>query len=134
MGDDAAGVLVVHELMTGLPAGSPLVPIDAGLAPENFTGQIRQLHPGLVIFIDAGKMAELPGTIRLFTCHEAEGISAFGHTLPLSVLGGYLERELDCECLLLVIQPQVMDFDSQPTEKVLDAVNEVSRFFLEQSR
>jgi hydrogenase 3 maturation protease len=130
MGDDAAGILVIHELMTGLPAGSTLVPIDAGPAPENFTGQIRQLHPGLVIFVDAGKMEEPPGTIRLVTCREAEGVSAFGHTLPLSVLGGYLESELDCDCLLLVIQPQVIEFDAQPTEKVLDAVKEISRFFL----
>jgi hydrogenase 3 maturation protease len=131
MGDDAAGILVIQRLKASLPAGSFLIPIEAGPAPENFTGQVRKHHPGLVVFIDAGDIGGKPGTVGLFTCEQGEGISAFGHTLPLGVLGQYLEKELSCECLMLIIQPGRIDFDLPVTREVQEAVDVVTQGWLE---
>lgn len=131
MGDDAAGILVIQDLKASLPAGSFLIPIDAGPAPENFTGLIRKHQPGLVVFIDAGDIGGKPGAIGMFPCDQSEGISAFGHTLPLAVLGKFLQQELSCECLLLIIQPGRIDFDLPVTPEVREAVKSVAQGWLE---
>ncbi len=133
MGDDAAGMLVVQKLKTSLAAASLLIPVEGGPAPENCTGLIRKLNPGLVVFIDAGELGKAPGSIELFKSNAADGVSAFGHALPLSVLGQYLESEVGCLSLLLIIQPERIDFDVPVTEKVQLAVEKVIHYWLEQS-
>lgn len=127
MGDDAAGMLVVQNLKASLPADSYLIPMEGGPAPENCTGLIRRQNPGMVIFIDAGEMGAAPGEIAFVECNESDGISAFGHALPLRVLGQYLETDMGCKSYLLVIQPERIDFDLSVSDTVLAAVEEISR-------
>jgi hydrogenase 3 maturation protease len=126
MGDDAAGMLVVQNLTSSLPADSFMIPVEGGPAPENCTGLIRRHNPGMVIFIDAGEMGKAPGDIAFVDSANSEGISAFGHALPLSVLGQYLEAEIGCKSYLLIIQPERIDFDIPASTVVLNAVNEIS--------
>jgi hydrogenase 3 maturation protease len=123
MGDDAAGMLVVQKLKTSLPAESLIQVVEGGPAPENCTGTLRKMKPGLVIFIDAGNFDAAPGSIALFGGNETEGVSAFGHTLPLNVLAKYLESELGCQSLLLVIQPEEIEYDREVSQPVLRAVD-----------
>jgi hydrogenase 3 maturation protease len=127
MGDDAAGMLVVQNLKASLPADSFLIPIEGGPAPENCTGLIRRHNPGMVIFIDAGEMGAQAGEIAFVVCNQSDGISAFGHALPLRVLGQYLETDMGCKSYLLVIQPERIDFDVPVSDAVLTAVDEVTR-------
>jgi hydrogenase 3 maturation protease len=131
MGDDAAGMLVVQKLKASLPAVSRLIPMEGGPAPENCSGSIRKLKPDLVVFIDAGEIGRDPGSIELFESNAAEGVSAFGHALPLSVLGLYLESELACPCLLLIIQPERVDFDQPVTDRVQQAVEVIVNYWTE---
>jgi hydrogenase 3 maturation protease len=131
MGDDSAGMLVIQKLKASLPAVSRLIPMEGGLAPENCSGSIRKLHPDLVVFVDAGEMGRNPGSIEIFESKAAEGVSAFGHALPLSVLGQYLESELACPCLLMIIQPERIDFDQQITDRVQQAVEVIVNYWLE---
>jgi len=128
MGDDAAGMLVVQDLRTSLPADSLLIPVEGGPAPENCTGLIRRHNPGMVIFIDAGDMGAAPGEVAFMECDAADGVSAFGHALPLRVLGQYLESELGCKSYLLIIQPEHIDFDAPVRSVVRETVNEVSEY------
>jgi len=127
MGDDAAGMLVVQNLTSRLPADSWLIPLEGGPAPENCTGAIRRFTPGAVIFIDAGDFNASPGEIMFTDCGESDGVSAFGHTLPLSVLGQYLEADIGCKSFLLIIQPEHIDFDARVSPRVLEAVEEINR-------
>ncbi len=125
MGDDAAGLLVIQKLKTSIPAAKCIIPLEGGPAPENCSGLIRRLKPGLVFFIDAGRMGEIPGAIGVFEAGEADGVSAFGHSLPLSVLGKYLETEVGCKSYLQIIEPESIDFDLPLSQTVQDSVNEV---------
>lgn len=134
MGDDAAGILVIQQLKARMPADSHFILVDTGPTPENFSGLARKLQPGIVVFIDAGNMDEPPGSVGFYTCEEGDGISAFGHSLPLGVLGQYLEMELNCECFLLIIQPGRIDFDVPVTAEVQKAVDDVSRGWIEIAR
>jgi Ni,Fe-hydrogenase maturation factor len=81
----------------------------------------------MVIFIDAGEMGAQAGEIAFVVCNQSDGISAFGHALPLRVLGQYLETDMGCKSYLLVIQPERIDFDVPVSDAVLTAVDEVTR-------
>jgi hydrogenase 3 maturation protease len=104
-GDDAAGLIVARALQTALADDERVLVIDAGSVPENQTGPLRHFEPDVVLLVDAAQMDEEPGVIRWVPWHEADGLSASTHTLPLCVLAGYLVSELGCEVALLCIQP-----------------------------
>lgn len=99
--------------------------MDAGHAPENGTSQLRSFDPELVLLIDAADMGEQPGTIRLIEMEEIDGMSASTHSLPLSMLAKYLVLELNCQVLLLGIQPTSIDVGEVITTKIQTAVREI---------
>jgi hydrogenase 3 maturation protease len=103
-GDDAAGVMVARELKAELNENSAWLVIDAGLAPENFTGTLRRFKPDLIILVDAAQMHLLPGAIQCVDWRETGNFSASTHSLPPLVLSQYLTEELGCEILLVGIQ------------------------------
>lgn len=102
-GDDAAGIAVVRALQSLSNERSLFV--DAGAAPENFTGVLRDFAPDLVLIIDAAQMNEPPGTTRLLAISDTENCSVTTHTLSCHMLALYLETELHCAVKLLGIQP-----------------------------
>lgn len=129
-GDDAAGVLVARELkkITGEMAPVPVNPprefliVEAGLAPEAFTGPLRRFHPDLVILVDAAELGESPGAVSCFDWSQAEGMSASTHTLPPTVLAQFLMRETGCEVMLIGIQPKNLSFDAGVSAEILQAI------------
>jgi hydrogenase 3 maturation protease len=130
-GDDAAGVQVARRInkATGMPAA--FIAIDAGSIPENASGVLRKFKPDLVIIVDAAALGEKPGTISWLDPEMIDGMSASSHTLPLSVLGGYLEQELGCRVAYLGIQPEQLEFAAELTSSVEDAVDEIVRGFID---
>lgn len=135
-GDDAAGVVVARELqaivgatLAGRPVGQaqdlPLRIIDAGAAPEAFTGQLRRFAPNLVIMIDAAQLDQPPGAIHAIEWQDALGLSASTHTLPLSVIAQYLISELGCDIIIIGIQPAANEFDTPLSPQVRRAADEV---------
>jgi hydrogenase 3 maturation protease len=125
--DDAAGILVARALIkTRLIADPrPVRVIDAGHAPENTTGELRNFAPDTVLLIDAVEMGEAPGAIRWVEMEEIEGMSASTHSLPLSMLATYLNWELKCEVTLLGIQPKTNDVGETVSADVSSAVDRV---------
>src|SRR5271157_2313499 len=95
-GDDAVGTRIAGMLRAKLPNEPRLLAIEAGSAPENFTGSLRRYQPDLILMIDAARLDEVPGTVRWLDCNEVEGFSASTHTLPLDILISYLNAELGC--------------------------------------
>ena len=127
-GDDAVGVSIARSLQSvGAIHELPLLVIDAGAAPENFTGQLRRFDPDLVLLIDAAQLNEAPGTIRWLDWQETSGLSASTHTLPPHVLAEYLVNELGCEAALIGIQPQGNEFDAPLSPPVQQAVDDLAR-------
>ena len=129
-GDDAAGILTSRALRRSqaraLLSPSVLV-IDAGLAPENFSGKLRSYEPQLVILIDAAHMDASPGEIRWLDWQAAGGQSASTHTLPLSMFSNYITRELGCKVVLLGVQP-LQTMPGHPVSRpVRNAVSRLTR-------
>ncbi len=125
-GDDAAGVMVARRLAASLPPREHLLVLEAGLAPENFTGSLRRFRPNLVLLADAGDFGGQPGEVALIDWQEAQGFSASTHTMPPSILAGYLHAELSCAIYILAIQPARTDFDAPLSAPVEQAIRLLS--------
>ncbi len=126
-GDDAAGVRVAGLLRKSVAANERLLALEAGPAPENFTGKLRSFRPDLVLLVDAALMNCPPGTVQWLDWRDTQGFSASTHTLPLHIMAAYLTEELGCEVALLGIQPQ-QTFETAPlTPEIARAVRKVAR-------
>ncbi len=126
-GDDAAGLMVARELAAHPYAPPTVCIVEAGAAPENFTGRLRRFDPELVLLIDAAQLNEPIGTVRWIDWCDTSGLSASTHTLPLHVLAEFLVNELDCEVALIGIQPRDTAIAVSLSPDVQRAVDEVAR-------
>jgi hydrogenase maturation protease HycI len=122
-GDDSAGVAVARGLKQY--ASSRMLVIDAGAAPENYTGPVRRFSPDLVLLVDAAQMDAPPGAVRWLDWQQTTGLSASTHTMPPYMLAKYLVAELGCEVALLGIQPADMALDAGLSDAVQRAIGSV---------
>ncbi|MFN8398497.1 MAG: hydrogenase 3 maturation endopeptidase HyCI [Anaerolineales bacterium] len=125
--DDVAGMLVARELLQRECSAdvSHFLVIQAGHAPENVTGELRNFHPDLIILMDAAEMRSEPGTICWVPIQLIEGMSASTHSLPLSMLARYLTLELNCAVVLIGIQPRSTEVGEAVSPEILTAVHEI---------
>jgi hydrogenase 3 maturation protease len=105
-GDDAVGPLIADRLTD--KADENLIIIDAGIAPENFTGVVKQHDPERLIIIDAVEMGRAPGEIRNVPPERIGLMHMSTHGIPLSVLIKYLRQYVQ-DIFLIGIQPKKMD-------------------------
>jgi hydrogenase 3 maturation protease len=130
--DDAAGVMVARRLMSRLPERPNLLILDTGAVPESFTGPVRRFDPEIVLLVDAADMGLEPGGVGVVEWHEAGGLSASTHTLPVPVVAQYLQSELNCRVFLVGLQPHKLEFLEKMTpaghQAVETAVNGLIRW------
>jgi hydrogenase 3 maturation protease len=126
-GDDGAGIAVARRLMDSSPVVPDLLVLDAGPAPENTSGALRQFRPDLVLLVDAAAMGVSPGSVRWLDWRQTVGIRASTHTLPLHILSSYLTAELGCEVALLGIQPASLSGEDRLSTPVEAAVDSIAR-------
>ncbi len=132
-GDDAAGVLVARKLLEKIGKRETVegsrfpafLAIEAGPAPEAFTGPLRRFRPDLVILVDAAELGLPPGAVQWLDWTAAEGMSASTHTLPPSLFAQYLVRELGCQVVLAGIQPKHLEFEREVSRAVKKAASRV---------
>lgn len=99
MGDDAIGPVLLDALHGSLPHL-----IDAGTAPEEYTGVIKRLNPSVIVFLDALDLGAEPGEIRII---EPDGISQVrgsSHTLSLDLILQYLAEETGADVFIIGLQ------------------------------
>lgn len=124
-GDDAVGVLIARELASRIGPQPDRLVLDAGTAPENFTGLLRRFRPDLVLLVDAAHLSAEPGTAVWLDWEQTDGLSGSTHTLPPSVLAQFLVQELGCRLALLVVQPAHLEFDCPLSPPVREAADRV---------
>ncbi len=95
-----------------------------GTAPENVTGEVRRLAPTHVLLVDSAEMGEAPGSVRLIGAGRIAGTSFSTHSLPLSVLARYLERELGSRVIVIGIEPKSLAFGGRLSPEVERAIEE----------
>ncbi len=102
---DRLGMLAAREI-DGLHLKNVRV-FFAGTVPEAVTAPIRRFRPDAIVFLDAADLGARPGTVA---CIEPGAIKArllSTHSLPLSVVMGYLEDETRAKATLVGIQPDL---------------------------
>ncbi len=123
-GDDSAGVLIAEALQQLIENQDVLV-INAGTVPENFVGVLRRFMPGLVLMVDSARMGKSPGEVEWIKWENVTGVSVSTHTLPLNITASYLVDELDCEVILLGIQPDRITIGAPLSQEVQNAIDEI---------
>lgn len=127
-GDDAAGVAAVRLLRRLSAAQAPNLHllIEAGLAPESFSGPLRRFGPDVVLFLDAAEMGEPPGTLKVMNWRAAAGFGPSTHLQPLSTLAEYLIAETGCQMAVIGVQPARLDFAAGMSSPVKAAVKRLA--------
>jgi len=121
-GDDAAGVLVIRQMQRLLPFFPYLLLIEAGVAPENFTGQLRKFKPDWVWLLDAAEMGESAGSIALLDWQKSQGVSAITHGLPPTLFARFVMEEFGSRIFLFGIQPELVEAYVDPSLCIQEAV------------
>lgn len=124
-GDDALGLVVVRHLRQELGDLGSVLLVETGPLPESFTGLLRRFKPELILVVDAARMDKPAGRIEWIEPQYAGGISFSTHSLPLSLLLGYLTSELDCQAAILGVQPEDISFGASLSAPVQGAVDEL---------
>ncbi|CAG8999606.1 MAG: Hydrogenase 3 maturation protease [Candidatus Celerinatantimonas neptuna] len=123
MGDDGAGPLLAERLQKSPVAGWQV--FDGGSAPETETVRVRELHPQLLVIIDATEMGLNPGEIRQVDPDTiAEMMLMNTHSMPLNFLIDDLRDDVG-EIIMLGIQPDIVGFCYPMTEAVNQAVEQI---------
>jgi hydrogenase 3 maturation protease len=123
-GDDFAGSAAARALQERVAPGHALLVLDAGAAPESFTGPLRRFAPDLILILDAAEMGEAPGAIGWIDPDEVTDVGGPTHALPLPLFAGFLGTSLGCPVRILGIQPAADDFDT-PLSGVVEAAVEI---------
>lgn len=134
-GDDAVGIEIVRKLCGRIKSPNVLL-LDGGVAPENCTSKISRFKPTHIILIDAADFGAKPGDVVVADPGAIGGRSVSTHTIPLSILAGYLKEQTGAEIVLLGIQPGQVGLGSKMCEavkssmdKILDILTEVLKQF-----
>ncbi|MGE5581290.1 MAG: hydrogenase maturation peptidase HycI [Bacillota bacterium] len=123
--DDSVGLYIVtrlQELLT--PDCRKELSFYLGeSAPENFSGEIRRRKPSHVVIFDAADLGEEPGTFAIIERERIGGVSFSTHTLPLKILADYLVQTIDCQVIVLGIQPKLREFAYPMSGEVKEAAD-----------
>ena len=119
--DDSLGPFIIKELENDVSDCDNIVLINGGSAPENFTGLIKKENPSHIMIIDAAFMDSEPGTIKFINKNHIANVNASTHSMSLSFLIKYLEKDISFKFLFVGIEPLNMDFGENLSEKVLNS-------------
>lgn len=130
-GDDAAGLRVIERLRATLRKTKQPLPIklfSCATTPENHTGEIKKFNPSHIIIVDAADMGKAAGSLRLIEPQvEKANVSFSTHSLSIELLVNYLSHFLDCQILIMGIQPTSVEFGAPLSAAVGKAVTGAAR-------
>ena len=122
-GDDGVGVQIVRLLRGRVPDWVYLVKAES--VPESYIGPIVRFKPTHILFIDAADIGMKPGEARLIEPSEVVKLSFSTHTLPFSVISGFLAASLDAKVAILGIQPKSLEFGEAISKEVRSSAKRV---------
>ena len=125
--DDRAGPHFVRNFKLQNPKSKHNVELlDAGVAPENYTGEIKKLKPDTLLVVDAIDFGGKPGSIKVFRGEEI-GIHSFStHNISLKTFIDFLKMDLPNLSVTVVgIQPKQAGFGENLSPEVGSAIEEL---------
>ena len=131
-GDDGAGIAAAAALSKRLsPAQKRRVRVIlGGAAPEDYTGKIRTVRPGLVLILDSALGSLKPGSLFLVAPENISDDGVTTHQISLRWLVRYIEESIECPVLVLGIQPKTMEFGEKLSKAAELGVSRAVEFLL----
>jgi hydrogenase 3 maturation protease len=126
-GDDGCGPAVIGKLKGRVRATC----LDAGQAPENYTGKIVKEAPDTVLLVDAVHLGREPGTYEILEASEIERSGFTTHDMSPRMFIEYLKGETGARIYLVGVQPERVAFGSEMSHKVKESVEEITRLIKE---
>ncbi len=130
--DDAVGVLaaqILQKELTPTNNNYEFKVFIGGSAPENFTGDIKKFNPTHLIILDAADLGKKPGEIAIINQEQITGTSFSTHRMPTSMIVEYIKHYINCEVIILGIQPESLEFGKPVSPRVKAAIKEICRIF-----
>ncbi len=121
-GDDAFGPRLVERLKGDAKA----VCIDAGSAPENYTGKIIKERPETIIIADAVHLGLKPGECDVLRKDDIVRSGFTTHDISPVMFIEYLENQTGADIYMLAVQPETVGFGEEMSDSVKKALEEIS--------
>ena len=121
-GDGGFGPRLVEEVRGKIEA----VCIDAGSAPESYTGKIARETPDTILLVDAVHLNKKPGEFSLLKKEEILKSGFSTHDMSPNLFIEYLEQQTRAAIYLLGVQPTDISFGAEMSEPVKDAITELA--------
>ena len=125
-GDDGVGPCIANAIKGRITCEV----IDAGIAPENYTGVIKRLRPDTIVVIDAIRFEGKPGEVRLFSSDDLRAGEISTHDVSPKVLTEYLKFFTNAEIYILGINPKSNRYGETLSKEVKEAVTIVQDLLL----
>ena len=100
--------------------------IDAGSAPENYTGKIVKELPDIIILIDAAHLDLAPGEYEVLRKEEIVKSGFTTHDLSPNMFIEYLENETHADIYMLAVQPESINFGEDMSDSVKNTLEELT--------
>ncbi len=84
----------------------PYEVIDAGSAPENWTGVVAGLKPDTIVMVDAIYFEGEPGEIKIFSGEDLRSGKISTHDVSPKLLIEYLKESTKADIYILGIKPE----------------------------
>lgn len=105
-GDDGAGPCLAKMIKGRVPYEV----IDAGVAPENWTGVVTRLKPDTIVIVDAVCFEGEPGDVKIFSGEELRSGKISTHDVSPKLLIAYLKESTKAVIYVLGIKPESNEF------------------------
>ncbi len=120
-GDDGFGPALIEKLNGKVPA----LCIDAGSAPENYSGKIIKEDPDTVILLDIAHMGMKPGEYDVLKKDDILRSGFTTHDLSPNMFIEYLEKETGADICMIAVQPERVSFSEEMSDSVKRAIGEI---------
>ncbi len=118
-GDDGAGPYFAKMIKDKVPYEV----IDAGVAPENWTGVAARLKPDTIIIVDAICFEGEPGDVRIFSGEDLRSGKISTHDVSPKLLIEYLKETTLADIYILGIKPESNKFGQSLSPAVKQSLN-----------
>ncbi len=116
-GDDAAGLLFCRELKNRMDFHASHF-IEAKTNPENHLERILELHPELVVFIDAADVGKEPGDMGWIDRDDLDTARISTHAFNITMVEQYLKAHQTMEVRYFGIRPERKTVGHPVSDKV----------------
>ncbi len=130
--DDYSGIAIIENLERKKFTENIKI-INAGPVPEAFTGVIKDFKPDILVIVDAAKMDEKPGTIRVFTEKDIDdAYMVTPHQVSMTMYMKYLKHYLkDLSGIFIGIEPLSLEYMEEMSAEVKGSVEYVSEYLID---